>query len=471
MKRYLQFYNIVTAVVTACVLGSVCRLEIWYGSLVGILVFFFLPVFIKYMEEEKEAYFHFTQASLYMEQMESSFKKNRRIYQSLKETLSLFPKGRMKDTLQSAIEEIEKEEADADTSEKALHIIEKEYGCEQMELMHSFFLRAQEEGGKVAQAVGILEKRRNTWMDAVEQCRYEKKNMLFSVLLSLVLLFVVSEAMIFLLPPEMSIMEYSYERAAVVAEFAVLLLIARAVLKKNASVWLTKVKERKEETIEKDYRFIEEYNPRKEICRSIKWALIPFVLTILIFFLNKSITLCSIGTAITILLLNQHKLDYFLKKKRLKREVERDFPRWMFHVILLLETESVQGAIYNSMEQAPASLVYPLNRMWKQIQENPTDSEPYFSFLENLEVPKVQEAMKLLYSISSGTGGNIDEQMLSIIEKNNDMTLRSEKLKNDNKVAGMMGYLFLPVLPTGMKLMADLAMVLLALYRGLGSAL
>ena len=61
--------------------------------------------------------------------------------------------------------------------------------------------------------------------------------------------------------------------------------------------------------------------------------------------------------------------------------------------------------------------------------------------------------------------------MLAVIEKNNDMTLRSEKIKNDNKVAGMMGYLFLPVLPTGMKLMADLAMVLLALYRGLGSAL
>lgn len=471
MKRYLQSYNIVTAILAACILGSVCKLGVWYGSIIGILGFFFLPVFAKYIEQEKEAYFRFTQASLYMEQMESSFKKNRRIYQSLKETLLLFPQGRMKDTLQNAVEEIEKEEVDADTAKKALHIMEEEYGCEQMELMHSFFLQAQEQGGEVAQAIRTLEKRRNTWMDAVEQCRYEKKNMLFSVLMSLILLFVVSEIMIFFLPPEMSIMEYSCERAAVVAEVAILLLIAKAVLKKNATDWLEKVKEREEETIEKDYRFIEEYNPRKEMCRSIKWALIPFVLTILIFFLNKSITLCSLGAAITILLLNQHKLDYFLKKKRLKREVERDFPRWMFHVILLLETESVQGAIYNSMEQAPASLVYPLNRMWEQIQENPTDSEPYFSFLEYLDVPKVQEAMKLLYSISSGTGGNIDEQMLAVIEKNNDMTIRSEKLKNDNKVAGMMGYLFFPVLPTGMKLMVDLAMILLTLYRGLGSTL
>lgn len=471
MKRYLQLYNIITAALTACVVESVCRLGIFYGVMVAILVFFFLPVFIKYITREKEEYARFNQTCLYLEQMESSFKKNRRIYQSLKETFVLFSDGRMKETLQRAVEEIEKEEADADTSQKALQIIEEEYGCEQMELMHSFFLRAQEQGGEVVKPVETLEKRRNVWIDAVEQCRCEKRNMLFSVLMSLVLLFLVSEVLIFFLPPEMDIMEYSYERMAVVAEIAILFLIARTVLKKNASDWLKKVSERKEEVIEKDYHFIEEYDSKREMLSSIKWAVVPLVLTVLVFFLTKSIPLGSIGITITILLLNQHKLDYFLKKKRLKKEIERDFPRWMFHVILLLETESVQVAIYHSTPQAPASLQYPLKKMWEQIQKNPTGSEPYFDFLKDLEVPKVQEAMKLLYSISSGTGGKIEEQMLAVIEKNNAMTLRSEKLKNDNQVAGMMGYLFLPILPTGIKLMADLVMIILVLYQRLGNSL
>ena len=79
--------------------------------------------------------------------------------------------------------------------------------------------------------------------------------------------------------------------------------------------------------------------------------------------------------------------------------------------------------------------------------------------------------MKLLYSISSGTGGNVDEQMLTVIEKNNAMTLQSEKIKNDNRVAGMMGYLFLPVLPSGLKIMADLALVMLTLYGSIGNML
>lgn len=471
MKRYLKMQNILISALSGFVLGSVCRLGLFYGSLLGIIVFFFLPSFTKYIEKEKEAYFRYTQACLYMEQMENSFKKTKRIYQSLKETLALFPEGEMKDTIQKAVDEIEKKDAMADAAGKALIIIEEAYGCEQMELMHSFFLRSQEQGGDVIQAVGILESRRNAWSDSVEQCRSEKKNMLFSVLMSFVLLFVVSEAMMFFLPKEMNIMENVFERIAVVTEIVFLLFMARSVLKKNATDWLERIKERTPEAVERDYHFIEHYNPAKEMHTSLKWALLPLFLTVVLFLMKRSMVILSIGLALTVFLLNQHKLDYAMKKKRIKKEVERDFPRWMFHVILLLETESVQGAIYASMDKVPASLQYPVEKMCAELKKDPIGSDPYFSFLKDYEVPKVQEAVKLLYSIRSGTGGDINEQMLSVIEKNNDMTLRSEKIKNDNRVAGMMGYLFLPVLPSGIKIMADLALVMITMYSNLGSVL
>ena len=469
--KYLSPKNLLIAGLVGCVIGSICRLGILGSVILGGIVFVFLPSFWKYMEREKKAYDRYTQACLYMEQMENSFKKNRRIYPSLKETCALFAKGEMLFTLQRAVEEIEKEDAMADAAEQALHMIESEYGCEQMELMHSFFLRSEEQGGDCTQAVSVLESRRSTWMDAVEQCRSEKKNMLFSVIISLVLLFVVSEAMMFFLPEEMNIMNHRVERIAVIGEIALLLCLARAVLKKNAADWLISVQERTVKAVEKDYSFVAEYSPGREMIRSLCWALIPLVLTIVLVLITRSIPVLSIGATLTILLLNQHKLDYFLKKKRIKKEVERDFPKWMFNVILLLGTESVQGAIYRSMEKAPASLQPPLRQMWKEIQKDPTQAAPYFSFLEDYEVPKVQEAMKLLYSISSGTGGNIEEQMLTVIDKNNDMTLRSEKIKNDNRIAGMMGYLFLPVLPTGIKMMVDLGLVMMNLYTHLGNVM
>ncbi|MGN0291897.1 MAG: hypothetical protein ACI4C5_08195, partial [Lachnospiraceae bacterium] len=243
----------------------------------------------------------------------------------------------------------------------------------------------------------------------------------------------------------------------------------RCVLKKNAADWLERVREREEEKIRKDYRYVENYNPAKEMVTSIKWAAIPFVITVLSYFMTKSLIALSVGTAITVLLLNQHKMNYSLTKKRIKKETERDFPKWMLHVILLLETESVQGAIRKSAAQAPASLQYPLEKMQEGFEEDATGPSPYFAFLEEYEVPKIQESMKLLYSISSGTGGDGNEQMLAVIEKNNDMTLRSEKIKNDNKVAGMMTYLFLPVLPSGIKIMADLILIMMVMYGSMNT--
>lgn len=469
MKRFFKPENIFIAVFTALILGSVCKLGIFYSILLGCMFFLFLPSLKKYTKKEKESYFRYTQACLYMGQMETSFKKKRRVYQALTETLTLFSEGDMKDTIQEAVNEIHEETISVDAAEKALHIIEEKYGCEQMEMMHSFFLRSQEQGGDVTQAICVLEKRRNTWMNAVEECRAEKKKMVNSVLIALVALFVMSELMILFLPAEMNIMEYAIEQGLVIIEIFILLLLARAVMKKNASDWLLGIKERKEEDIEKDYRFIEEYNPSKEMRTSIKWAVLPFMLTILIFFITKSITALSVGAAITILMLNQHKMEYSLKKKKIVKEIERDFPKWMYNVILLLRTQSVQMSIEISANKAPASLKYPLRKICDELRKNPISSEPYFSFLEEYDVPKVHESMKLLYSISSGKGGDIDEQMLNVIEKNNDMTLRSEKIKNDNKVAGIMIYLFLPVLPVGIKMMADLALILLAVSGSFGS--
>lgn len=60
---------------------------------------------------------------------------------------------------------------------------------------------------------------------------------------------------------------------------------------------------------------------------------------------------------------------------------------------------------------------------------------------------------------------------IQIVEKNNTMTMQSERMKNDNKVAGMMGYLFYPVLPVGVKMMADMFLMMLTLYQNMGQVL
>ena len=60
----------------------------------------------------------------------------------------------------------------------------------------------------------------------------EKKNMLISVILSTVILFIVSEALMFFLPNEMNVMTKMPERFAVVIEISCLLCLIRRAIKK-----------------------------------------------------------------------------------------------------------------------------------------------------------------------------------------------------------------------------------------------
>ena len=170
-------------------------------------------------------------------------------------------------------------------------------------------------------------------------------------------------------------------------------------------------------------------------------------------------------------MLNQHKLEYSQRKKQIEKEVERDYPKWLFEITLLMETESVQGAIYKSMENAPKILQYPLKEFSETLQMKPADPDAYFEFLEIYDLPKVHESMKILYSISKGLGGKQEEQILQIKDKNNEMTIQSEKIKNNNKIAGIMVYMLYPVIPSGIKMMADLGLILLTAYGNIGTGL
>ena len=222
MKKMWTLKNAAVAVLGALFLGGICKLGIFFSVMLGISLFLLLPGIMSGLQKERESSERFLEVCIYLEQMEGAYRKNRRIYQSLLETEMLFRDGKMKEVLQKAVREYEKEDAGADVSKKALSIIEEAYGCEQMELMHDFFLRNEARGGNPEKAIGILDKRRNAWIEATEKCMSEKKNMLISVILSTVILFIVSEALMFFLPNEMNVMTKMPERFAVVIEISCL---------------------------------------------------------------------------------------------------------------------------------------------------------------------------------------------------------------------------------------------------------
>lgn len=467
MKKFFNMKNLGISLFGGLFLGGCCQLGIIHTVILMLALFLLIPGILKAIDQEKESYRRFQDAGMYLSQMESSFKNNRTIFDCLRETRDLFRDGEMKDCLKNAVNTLEKGNAGTEAYRKAFGMIEEHYGCEQMRLTHDFFLKNTENGGSRTLPVEVLEKRRIAWSSETEKCRSKKRSLLNAVLGCILMFFAVSE--IFVRVPEMisedmKMITLGSERTATLILAVLLIFIVRHVYKKNAKDWLSEEQEVSEETITKAFKYLEEFDPRKEMIKSIKWAVIPLVITLILAVKLKSIIALSVGIPITILFLNQYKMEYRTVKKNLRKEVERDYPRWLLTIILLLDRESVIGAIYKSMDTAPNVLKYPLECMQKTLDKKPNDPEAFFSFLEILEMPQVTESMKMLYSISAGTGGDPEKQLLQIVDKNTAMTLRSEEIKNSNRVAGIMWYTLLPTLPVGIKMMFDMFLMTVVLY-------
>ena len=149
--------------------------------------------------------------------------------------------------------------------------------------------------------------------------------------------------------------------------------------------------------------------------------------------------------------------------RTVSREIEKQFPNWLMEVALLLQTENVAVAIQKSYAMAPRILQPALARLILDMKEYPESMDPYLHFLEEFALPEVASAMKMLYSISSGTGGDARTQIADIIRRNQMLFDKAKKLENEDSIAGMYALFLVPQLTGGIKLVVDMVL-LLVLY-------
>ena len=163
------------------------------------------------------------------------------------------------------------------------------------------------------------------------------------------------------------------------------------------------------------------------------------------------------------------KMAYRAARKRVMRQVEKDFPKWLMQISLLLQSDNVQVAIQKSYDDAPEILKEPILEMVYEMQVNPAGMEPYLHFLEEYGLPEVSSSMKMLYSISEGTGGDVTAQIGDIIRRNQALTDRADRLKNEDAMAGMYALFLAPQITGGFKLAVDMVLLFIVYMARLGN--
>lgn len=419
--------------------GAMLLLALLLGLFFELPWYFMIIVFIGYIlcvpkliiNQKRHSYEwkRFTDINAYMSQMAQSFTDTKNVIKSLQETAESFSKGRMKDTLTESLEIIDAGSWDIITAEKdALDNIVSKYDCEKLRNLHQYFQRAQERGGECDKEFSILEEVRRIWEEAVTEYHAKLKwdKMIGTLLYFCILL--ICAAIMHILPEEMSIIDILFTQ--IVNTILIVAFVLYYVLLDNRlnTSLLVDGKDMTRETVDSYFAYLEGYDAKKERMKYMVYTVIICSFALFLFIRYPSPVSVAIALILVTIGFNLHTIIFYIVRNTLKAEINQAFPKWLFDIMLLIQRESVEGAIIRSVEQSPPVLQAEINRISNVLMLKPHDADAYMSFMADFNIPSIEKSMRKLYTLAMGTGGVKADVMNEIIKSN--MTLLSEAEKN-----------------------------------------
>ena len=305
-------------------------------------------------------------------------------------------------------------------------MIEKAYPNDMLAILHRFALQTEALGGEYSDSVQLLLEARRMWADRIYELQQEKRkkrrDIFLSIMVSLGLCL-----MIYLLSEKMGLDMSSIPLASGVT-VGVLILDLFIFYKADAILSFGYV-----ESVHRDgEHFAKEYERLRDEVPVYPWQ----------------------------------KMNHRIMKKYVTKEIEKEFPGWLMQLSLLLQTENVQVSLYKSYDNAPEVLKPALKELVEALKEAPECMEPYIGFLRDYPLPEIHSAMKMLYSISEGSGGDAGVQIADIIRRNQRLMDRAERMKGEDAVAGMYGLFLAPQITAGVKLCVDMLLLMGVYLQG-----
>ncbi len=462
-KKAAMGYGMVLLLAVIC--GMLYKLELPYIAAIGVIGTVLMPTVL--LQSMKGIYHTdmFSLVNTYMDQFLYSFKRNKTILSTLEETLSIFDTGAFREVLEKAIAHIQYDTSSEDTEKEALAMIEDFFHCEKVSAIHNFALGAERRGGDVNESISLFSSNRAMWVARVKMLQSEFLTVKRNIIFALVATGLICIVPLYLLGDQMDISGYPISQVSAVVLLGICMVIYVKADKKLCRSWIEKQDDH--QNMAEKYLQVKNYDESKEAKKSMMLAIVPAVVFLGMFVYLQEAWVLILGIVITLFFLKQHTIGQNLARKSVARELNKQFPSWLMNIALLLQTDNVQVAIRKSLEDAPDVLQHPLGELVEELEQTPDSIAPYHKFLKEYRNPDIQSAMKILYSLSSGFGGDTNQQISELIDRNNTMLDNAEKLDQEDKIAGMKIFILLPSLFASFKLMIDMGMLLVVFLQNL----
>lgn len=416
---------------------------------------FFIPVILRNSYKNMYEQHRFSEVTEYMEHMLYSFRANHKILQSLNEVELSFRQGPMYETIQEAKKEILTGSGRGGVEKNGLKVIEKRYDCERLRAMHKFMIEVEYLGGNFDESIDLLLEDRMTWVDRTTAFQKDKKkqifNIGFSIAVSALICLVIQRA----LPSQINIAENILVQIVTLILLVMDITLYAVADSRMATDWLETKHTLSDEQTQTYYKRVVNYDEEASKKKALVMAAIFLVLSGGLALVTKPY-MAGVGIVFALFAFFKPQMSYKSAKRALETEIAVKFPQWLMGISLQLQSENVQMAVFNSIPGAPMVLKPELIKLREKLNNAPESVLPYLEFMQDFDVPEIQSSMKMLYSISAGTGGDSGKQIAEIIRRNNLMLDKSEKNAFENVLAGLYGMFLAPQIVGGAKLLTDM---------------
>lgn len=407
----------------------------------------------------------FEDITAYMEQMLYSFKRRGKILIALEDARALFYDNEAKQqselyyAIEAAIEHIRTGNAKENIFREAFGIIEEEYGCKRLYKIHDYLIQVESTGGNFDEAIDTLLTDRQLWMDRIYSTLKEKQNIKVKTTIGVMLSLGIVYSGVLMLPTEFGISQNHISQ-----------VVTTVVILCNFFIWYFVQKSLSKGAIEDDsdvpfkdlkgyYDFVMSDDIKKEKKKFRIVATILFPLSVVVY-MKVGMLAAILYVAFCILIASQPQRRYKLAFKKIKREVEKQFPEWLLGLTLHLQNNNVHVAITKSIETAPEILRPELEKLESGIKDSPNSVQPYINFMKKLDIPDITSAMKMLYSMATFGFDEQNRQIQGLVERNTKLMDKAERIKSEDHLAGIGFLVLLPMITGVVKLLVDLILVI-----------
>lgn len=444
--------------------GKMFHLNYQYMTWLALFAIMLFPIIV--LSQIKFLYnnYRFEQMTTYLQEMITVFKLKPKILYSLQEVNSLFEnddKGISK-KINQAIAKIESGTSSKDEIyHEALAILEEEYPCSRIKSLHSLMITVENQNSiQYQDSLNDLYEDIRCWISRTYDYQIQLKNTKFQFSIILLLTIGVASAMVNILPQNMlGFIDTAAYQFISMLMLGIFLAMFCFVQSKLNGQWLVNDVEKDDSRIQKSIDYIENFDKKKNFKDSCIKALIVSVIPI-IGFLQANSNLMYLGAFATVFIYFWGDLQYKSHYSRVEKEIKKTFPIWLRDVTLNMHNLVVTNAIRQSYNSAPTVLKYYLSGFISEVEKDPITIRPYNNFLKKFYINDISSAMKSLYSIKQQTPENSSKQISDLIIRNQGLMETSEKIKNENQIAGMGMIGGVPMVIGSFKLMADMMLML-----------